>query len=215
MPQPKVKYLIWCTALAVIMACAVPGLQVAPAPTIDPNAIATFIVQTGNAASSQTAAALPTYTPTTTFTSTPRFTDTPEPTATNTVVFHFFSPTPFGQASSTNPASSQNYACDVLSVSPANGTGFNSRTDFDAKWKVKNIGKKDWDAGSVDYIYLNGDKFHKVDGYDLKKTVKVGETIELIVDMIAPKNNGSYSTNWTLRVGSQKFCTLSLTIVVR
>jgi len=214
MPKPKIKYLIWCVALAVIMAC-VPGIQAPPAPTLDSNAIGTMIVQTGKAALSQTAAAMPTHTPTITFTPTPRFTDTPEPTATSTVIFRFFSPTPIGQASSTSATSDQAYACQVVSTSPANGTGFSPRTDFDAKWKIKNIGKKDWDAGSVDYVYLSGDRFHKVEGYDLSKTVKVGETIELIVDMIAPKDNGSYSTNWTIRVGSQKFCTLSLTIVVR
>lgn len=215
MAKPKTKYLVWCAALAVIMACVVPGVQAPPAPTLDANLISTMIVQTGNAALSQTAAALPTNTPTATFTSTPRATNTPEPTATSTIIFRFFSPTPKGQATGTNPASDQPYACEVMSVSPANGTGFGPRADFDAKWKVKNIGKKEWDAGSTDYIYLNGDKFHKVEGYDLQKTVKVGEIVEIIVDMIAPKDNGSYSTNWTLRVGSQKFCTLSLTIVVR
>ena len=87
--------------------------------------------------------------------------------------------------------------------------------DFDAKWKVKNIGKKDWDGNSVDYSYVSGDKFHKVAGYDLGKTVKVGETRELIVDMLSPKNPGTYTTNWSLQVGSEKFCTLSLTIVVK
>jgi hypothetical protein len=67
----------------------------------------------------------------------------------------------------------------------------------------------------VDYNYLTGDKFHKVAAYDLGQTVKFGETIELIVDMTAPKNAGTYTTNWALQVGSEAFCTLSLTIVVR
>jgi len=91
----------------------------------------------------------------------------------------------------------------------------NSRTDFDGNWKVKNIGKKNWDKNNVDYVYLSGDKFHKVAGYDLGQTVNVGTTTELIVDMIAPKNSGTYTTNWTLRVGTNNFCTMSLTIVVR
>ena len=215
MAIPKTKHLIWFTALVLIMACA-PTFAAPAAPTIDPYAISTYIAQTANAASTQTAAAMPSLTPTTTFTSTPRNTDTPEPTATATVIFLFYTPSPV--ILPTQPggnASSKNYACEVISITPANGTVLGSRTDFDAKWKVKNIGKKDWENNSTDYIYLTGDKFHKVAGYDLGKTIKAGETRELIVDMLAPKNAGTYTTNWTLRVGSDTFCTLSLTIVVQ
>lgn len=217
MATPKTKYLIWFTALVLIMAC-VPTFAAPAVPTIDPNVIGTYIAQTANAAASQTAVAMPTLTPTV-ITSTPRNTDTPEPTATSTVIFLFYTPSPVilvtQPGSGTSTASSKPYACEVLSVTPANGTSFAGRTDFDAKWKVKNIGKKDWENNSVDYVYLTGDKFHKVGGYDLGKTVKIGETTELIVDMIAPKNAGTYTTNWTLQVGSEKFCTLSLTIVVK
>lgn len=217
MATPKTKYLIWFAALALIMAC-VPTFTAPVAPTTDPNVIGTIIVQTANAASTQTAVAMPTSTPTSTFTPTPRNTDTPEPTATSTVIFLFYTPSPaivVTQPSGTGSASSKPYACEVISVTPANGTVLGSRTDFDAKWKVKNIGIKDWENASVDYNYLTGDKFHKVAGYDLGKTVKAGETRELIADMLAPKNAGTYTTNWTLQVGSETFCTMSLTIVVK
>ncbi len=215
MTTAKTKYLVWFTALALIMAC-VPTIATPAVPTIDPNAISTYIAQTANVAATQTAAAMPTLTPTATFTPTPRDTDTPEPTATSTVIFLFYTPSPviLNPTSGTTPGS-KSYACTVLSVTPANGTSFASRTDFDAKWKVRNIGKRDWENNSVDYNYLTGDKFHKVAGYDLGQTVKFGETIELIVDMTAPKNAGSYTTNWTLQAGSEAFCTLSLTIVVK
>jgi len=213
---PKTKYLIWFTALALIMAC-VPTFAAPAAPTIDPNAIGTYIVQTSNAASTQTVAAMPTVTSTPLFTATPLNTDTPEPTATSTVIFLFYTPSPVilvTQPGSGGNASSRPYACEVLSVTPANGTVLGSRTDFDAKWRVKNIGQREWDRNSIDYVYLTGDKFHKVAGYDLSQSVKRGEILDLIVDMLAPKNAGSYTTNWTLRVGSETFCTLSLTIVV-
>ena len=213
MAIPKTKYLVWFIALVLIMAC-VPNYAAPVVPTIDPNAIGTYIAQTANAASTQTAVAMPTLTSTPTDTPTPRNTDTPEPTATSTVLFLFYTPSPVILSGGGTPGS-KSYVCQVLSVTPANGTSFGSRTDFDAKWKVKNIGKRDWENNSVDYIYLTGDKFHKVAGYDLGKTVKVGETTELIVDMIAPKTPGSYTTNWKMQVGSEAFCTLSLTIIVR
>ena len=207
------KYLLWFTALVTVMAC-VPGTAAPALPTIDPNSIGTFIAQTANAALTQTAAALPTLTSTPTVTPT-RPTDTPEPSATNTVVFILSSPTAIVPITSTpNATSDQAYSCQVLSMTPANGTAFKSRTDFDAKWKVRNNGQKNWNKDNVDYIYSSGDKIQKVDTYDLRTTIKRGESTELIVDMVAPKNTGVYTTVWVLRAGSETFCTMSLTIVV-
>ena len=89
MASLRTKYLLWFTALALVMACA-PTFAAQPIPSADPNSIGTIIAQTANAAATQTVAALPTLTSTITFTPTPRNTDTPEPTATATVLFLFF-----------------------------------------------------------------------------------------------------------------------------
>ncbi|MEP6894253.1 MAG: NBR1-Ig-like domain-containing protein [Chloroflexota bacterium] len=214
MADPKTKYLMWFAALILIMAC-VPTIAAPPSvPTTDPNAISTYIAQTANVAASQTAARLPTSTPTATFTSTPRNTDTPEPTATATVLFLFYTSSPV-VLPGTSVASSKRYACDVQSVTPANGTNFGSRASFDAAWKVKNIGVSDWDKNSVDYVYLSGDKFHKVAAYDLGTTMVSGEIRTLVVAMQAPKNPGTYTTNWTLRISAVNFCPMSLTISVK
>jgi hypothetical protein len=214
----RIRMLLIClTALAVIAACA--PFAGAPLPTLDPNAINTFIAQTVEAASTQTAAAMPTSTPTATFTPTPPNTDTPEPTPTPTVIFILSTPTPFVIPTftgvSSGATSDRNFACQVVRVRPANGSRLSPRTDFDAFWTVRNIGKRDWDRNSVDYFYLSGDQFHKVSGYDMQKDVRVGETVEIGVDMEAPRDNGTYTTYWTLQVGGEQFCTMSLTIVVR
>ena len=67
----------------------------------------------------------------------------------------------------------------------------------------------------MDYIYQSGDKFHIISGYDLSKSVPVGVTTDIVVDMEAPKNPGTYTTYWTLKKGDAKFCKVSLTIVVK
>ena len=87
-------------------------------------------------------------------------------------------------------------------------------TDFDATWKVKNIGTKTWDQNSVDFVYDSGTDMAKRDGYDLNSSVKSGQEISLAADMIAPTKNGNYTTTWALRVGSDEFCKMSLTINV-
>ena len=100
-------------------------------------------------------------------------------------------------------------------MSPANGTSFKPRDDFDAVWKVKNIGQKNWDKNGVDYFYSSGTVLHKRAAYDLSANVPVGSTTDIIVDMTAPKDAGSYSTTWSLRAGSKTFCNLNLRITVK
>ena len=222
MSTRKAKLINWLISLSMVLACVVPSLAT-PLPPSDPAAVGTFIAQTVNAASTQTARVLPTSTITPTTTPTPRNTDTVTPTATATVLFILSSPTSLviptftavSSGGSGGGTSSDNYACQVVSVSPANGTSFNARADFDAVWKVKNIGQKNWDHNGVDYFYSSGAKLHKVAGYDLSANVAVGSTTDIIVDMTAPKDAGSYSTTWSLKASSKTFCNLSLRITVK
>lgn len=222
--QTRKKVLLWFTVLALVMACA-PTFGT-PFPTADPGLINTFIARTANAAASQTAAVLPTHTPTETSTPTPENTATPSLTPTSTFIFVLASPTVIptftsfvlgngGSSGASGATSSEDLACQVIRVSPANGTTFNPRTDFDATWRVKNIGQKQWDRNSIDVVYESGAKIHKIAGYDLDRNVKVGESIDIVVDMIAPKDPGSYTTHWVLQASANVFCKMSLTINVR
>ena len=220
MSTRKAKFLYLLIAVVFVLACG--PTFATPFPTADPNEINTFIAQTANVASTQTAAARPTLTFTPSMTPT-QPTVTPSPTATSTVVFILSTPTQAvvptftfisSGGGSGSGSSSSNYACQILSVSPANGSSLGSRTDFDAVWSVKNIGQKPWDRNSVDFIYDSGTQMHKVAGYDLNSNVNTGATTNLGVDMEAPKDSGTYTTTWTLRVGDQEFCKMSLTINV-
>jgi hypothetical protein len=103
----------------------------------------------------------------------------------------------------------------VISVTPANGTSFKARAAFDAVWRVRNIGKKTWDRNSVDYTYASGSKLHTVSTYDLRANLSPGETANITVDMEAPKDPGTFSTTWYIRAGSNNFCSLGLTILVK
>lgn len=211
------RYLTWLLALAVVMACA-PALSAVPAvPTLDAAGISTIIEQTAGAASTQTVAAIPTSTTTGTPTSLPRGTNTPEPTATETFIVVFNSPTAFVIPPATktfNPAGRKDFDCRVLN-SPSDGTIYSPRLAFKVRWRLQNIGLKDWDGESVDFVYDFGDRFHKTASYDLDKTVEIGYVAEMFVDMIAPKDAGTYTTHWALKVGTEKFCKVSLTIGVK
>ena len=199
------------------MAC-VPTLSSAPAvPTLDPDAINRIIAQTAGAASTQTAAAIPTSTPTETFTPTPRGTNTPKPTITETLVLIYETPTIFviPPATITSTRSNKDYLCEVLN-SPTDGTIYSPRLDFKVRWRFKNVGRQKWDPLLVTFIYDSGDRFHKTSSYNLEKTIDVGYVAELFVDMQAPKDPGTYTTHWALKVNNgEKFCKVSFTIGVK
>lgn len=181
------------------------------------NVVQTIIAATAGAAATQTAAFQPSPTsppsPTATITSTATVTPTPTPI----IVFPTFTPLVFPSPIGGGGGGGGNvdYACVLLSQNPANGTVMNPQTDFDASWTLRNSGLKTWDSGSVDFIYVRGDKLHKQAGYDLPKDVAPGKSIQLGADMLAPKTEGTYTTFWGLRRGKNIFCEVYLTIIVR
>jgi Ig-like domain from next to BRCA1 gene len=208
------------TLILVLIACELPVFYASPAPTPIPGLIGTSVAQTVAAARTQTALFLPppTYTPTMTLLPTSTLTETPSPTT--TIIFiiptstHTRTATPF-PTSTEAEFSDENWACRLISKNPADNQVFTPRADFDARWVVENTGKKSWSRDDIDYIYYSGTKMHKKEAYDLADTVDRGESVTIIVDMIAPKNAGTYSTTWTLRSGQNEFCKLRISIVVK
>jgi len=214
----QTKFLFGFLAIVLIMACA-PTLTSAPpaAPTLDPLAINRIIAQTANAASTQTAVAMPTSTQTEPPTQAPSSTASVEPTITSTFIYIYTTPTNFVIPAFPNtfsPTSNRDYACEVID-SPLDGTIYSPRKEFKVRWRLKNVGRREWDSDSVDFVYDTGDKFHKVSEYDLGESLTIGYVAEFFVDMQAPKDPGTYTTYWALRIGTEKFCKVSLTIGVR
>lgn len=126
----------------------------------------------------------------------------------DTAVSGSVSPTP----TPTNPAA----RCEVTSTSPSSSYRMPTRFDFDGVWKIKNTSNQTWDLSAVDYKYVSGAKIYKYNSaYDLPQSVKPGESITIVVDMLAPSQAGQYTTNWALVSGSTTLCNLPLTITVR
>jgi len=210
-------------ATAVILAC-VPTLAPVsnPPAAFDPNAANTAIVLTANAAANLTAlVAGPSFTPT--FTPLPTNTALPSETPSPTFIFVLFTPTVPTATPTAKPGSTQigggtstsKYACTLISQSPADFSTVSPRSDFDGKWDIKNVGTEVWEASSSDYRWVGGDKFQKQDVYDFDKSINPGGSMSVIVDMIAPKNYGTYSSTWKIFVGKTGFCILTMTIVVQ
>jgi uncharacterized protein YgiM (DUF1202 family) len=107
------------------------------------------------------------------------------------------------------------YACQVT-PRIEDGKVYAPKADFDARWTLKNTGTQTWSLAQVDYLFRAGVEMHKYeDHYDLPVDVAPGETIDLIVDMIAPQKIGPHGTTWVVKLGNDTICTLPLAIEVK
>lgn len=132
--------------------------------------------------------------PTATITLTPTATETETPTV---------SPT------------SEAYQCSIVSAFPEINHQFPPGGDFDGRWTLKNIGTQAWES-SVDLVYLSGTEFQTGnDAIDLPAIVEPGDSVELIIDMLAPHDTGTFETTWALRKDGNYFCNLRLVIKVK
>ncbi len=204
--------------------------EVPPQPTIDPGQMETQVAEEVSVQLTQIAISQPTETmsatPADPTIEVPAPTDTPQlpsdatatlvpasstpipPLPTNT------SPAPTNTLKPLPTATTPAYACQMTKQTPTNGKTFKPGDNFDAVWTVKNIGTHIWEASEIDYKYESGDIFHQNEIYDLPKSVKSGESVDLIVDMEAPEKEGEYKTVWILYQGKTFRCNLSLEINV-
>ncbi|MBA4375795.1 MAG: hypothetical protein C0401_06440 [Anaerolinea sp.] len=203
------------TLCLLLSACSAFGPVAAP--TLDPlaqqatvNAAVTQAMQTVSADLTSTASALPTSTDTPT--QEPVSTATPEPTATLLIptATNTFVPPPPKPTATATPAA---YACKLISTVPAAGTKINISTDFDAVWKVQNVGTKLWEIGYVDLKYVSGTKMQTVaDIFDVTTAVTMGGELTLTVDMKTPSTAGKYTAIWVLTMDGVTMCTLPVSI---
>ena len=198
-------------ALFVVLACELPLL---PAPAVSnpgpaPGSIETIVVATAGAAQTQTALVMPSPTITLTSTPLPTFTPTDTPTATETFIFII----PTATDPYVSPTASAD--CQILAQVPANNTAFASQEKFKMVWEVKNTSTDYWLNTDVDFRYTGGTDMHGADAIDLPVTVAPGADVTLAVNMRAPKNSGSYTSNWSVGSKKNSLCKVSITIVVK
>jgi polar amino acid transport system substrate-binding protein len=117
------------------------------------------------------------------------------------------------QADPENPAATgQPYGnyCEVTLKSPK--SSITVLSDFDATWTVKNISGTDWSSDSVDYKFISGTELHKTAVYDFVQTIKPGQSVDIIVDMLGPTTPGIYNTKWAIVSGGKTLCILNLSV---
>lgn len=211
------------------MACVFPSTSapVIQQPTVDMQALETFIVQTAGAAQTQTARVIPTAT----YTATPSRTPTITPTPTVTFIFDFSTLTPFptqtpigqistggGSGAGGTPEKSiytgHPWSCRVTSTQPPRGAILQKELIFYAYWTILNTGTTTWDHNSVDLIYTGGWRHEGTKIQDLGQNIPTGGKIVVGARFTAPKNAGEYGSHFILKVGNRKFCGMEISFEV-
>ncbi len=202
------KLFLLFTALFVLLACEVPLLSQPVVSEPAPGSIETIIFQTAAAAHTQTAILLPP--PTNTPTSTPLPTGTPTETATPTETFIFILPT------STKPFEpySAGSNCELIALTPHMPV-LAPREIFETNWTLKNTGDQLWLDKEIDFKHSGGTDMHKNDVYDLPSSVPADGQVTITVPMFAPREPGTYTSNWVLSRKKTTLCKVSVTVIVK
>lgn len=115
----------------------------------------------------------------------------------------------------TGPTATPSYSCALVSQSPANNTKFTPGEEYqDLHWIIKNKSLSTWLASNVDLIFVSGTNLHNLKTYNLLVDTPPNTDVDLLLDLLIPSVNGTYTENWALVQGTTKLCTMNLTIVV-
>lgn len=196
---------LWLSLLSAVMltlsACG--GSSKEPTPTpVDPNLIAAQAIATFSMGLTQTAFANPTAT----------FTLTPPPTNT-------FAPTMTPLITNT-PAVAPTSGCDVSVFTGyetfPDGTPVVPGQNIDKVWRLQNTGTCPW-TPTYKAVFTgagNGGAMGAVTT-PLGKTVKPGETIDLLIEFVAPTTPGEYTSWWKLQNDQGVFFGTPFSIVIK
>jgi hypothetical protein len=76
---------------------------------------------------------------------------------------------------------------------------------FVKTWRLINAGNCSW-TSAYTLVWFSGEQFAKDRAFSLEQSVSPGNTIDVSVEMIAPKIPGTYQSNWMLQnAGGQLF----------
>jgi hypothetical protein len=162
-------------------------------PTIDTNSLRTEVAATVLARVTQDLILTPSATPPPTLTATIRPTSTPAQTTTPPTEVAGVTAT---LSSLTAEAGTDNRA-EWVSQSIADKTVFEPGETFTMTWRLENTGASTW---TTNYIlrFFSGDPFGSPEEVPLNREVPPGETIDIILEMEAPAEPGTYTSVWVM-----------------
>jgi hypothetical protein len=106
------------------------------------------------------------------------------------------------------------YSCALVNQNPKDWVKMKPRQSFDMIWTVQNTGAT-WNSNYIQLKYLWGAKMQTHgDLFGIDNNVGRGKKLKLGIDMIAPKNPGTYPITWGLYNGNTRICILTFIVTV-
>jgi hypothetical protein len=204
MTQPVKRILFFATAAIFLLGACLPQQQPTQNPTDVANQVATAVALTVSAAQAQTEAAQPAATNTTLPTQTEAVPPTVTPLIPSATPFVIVPPTSTvvvgGGGGGGGPVVTPDYDCTTVNNKPRDLTVFKNGDEFDIKWTIVNTGKKTIPA-NLDIKYFSGTVLMKDPTYTVREfgvDLKPGDSIEIIIDAIAPAKKGKHVMTWVV-----------------
>jgi hypothetical protein len=183
----------------ILSACGPSSKEPTPTP-IDPNLIAAQAIATFSMGLTQTAFANPTAT----------FTLTPVPTNTLAATF-----APLG----TNTGAAPINTCDASVFTGVetipDGTVMAPGQNFDKSWRIQNSGTCTWTVTYKAVFTGSGNGPMGAVTTPIGKVVKPGESIDIIVEFVAPTTAGDYVSWWKLQNDAGVFFGTPFSVVIK
>lgn len=77
------------------------------------------------------------------------------------------------------------------------GTQFTGGSKFTKIWRVQNVGSCPW-YSNYTLVLVSGDGMGGGSDVPINASVAPGQSVDLMIDLTAPKNNGKYKSGWML-----------------
>lgn len=77
------------------------------------------------------------------------------------------------------------------------GTQFTGGSKFTKIWRVQNVGSCPW-YSNYTLVLVSGDGMGGGSDIPINASVAPGQTVDIMIDLTAPKNNGKYKSAWML-----------------
>ncbi|MBN1535273.1 MAG: hypothetical protein JW908_00980 [Anaerolineales bacterium] len=118
---------------------------------------------------------------------------TPTPSATFTRT-----PTSTPVPDTLTPTTPPCYAAEFVEhINVPPGTKFTGGSKFTKIWRVKNTGSCAW-YGTYTLVLVSGDGMGGGSDTPINAAVAPSQTVDLMIDLTAPKNNGRYKSGWMI-----------------
>jgi hypothetical protein len=179
--------------IIISLATACRGARETPTPTLlDPGAVLTAAANTAQVRMTELVAGQPSATPA-----------TPTAQLTTTTVSATVAVTPTLNLTASPPAAGGTDKAEfVTDVTVPDGTVFKPGESFVKTWRLKNTGTATW-TPAYSVVFVSGNQMGGAPSTPLPNNVPPGQTVDISVNMVAPKDSGNYFSFWMLRNPSQ------------